>query len=228
MSLKDFLFPKLCIGCNALGSYICINCQHKLKFVEKDSCIYCGRNTYMGLTHQGCKKKNGIDGMIIFYHYNFFMQKIIKQIKYRSSTDIFNEFCQIVQPEIQKKLLFYKQISKNGLLQPVPLHRAKLNSRGFNQAFLIGEFFNTILKFPMIDHFERVKNTTSQAELKQRKKRYQNIRGAFKQKIKTNIKGKTIVIVDDVVTTSFTLLELAKRIKQGEAYNVFAIALAKG
>lgn len=228
MSLKDFLFPKLCLGCNALGSYICINCQQELDLVGKDICIYCERNSYMGFTHPGCKKKNGIDGLTTFYLYNSFMQKMIKHIKYRLVTDVFNEFCQIIQPEVQKKLLFYKQLSINGLLQPVPLYRTKLKSRGFNQALLIGKFFNTILELPIIDYFQRVKNTVPQAGLKEKKDRYQNMRGAFKKKSKTNIKGKMVIIVDDVATTGFTVHEFTKTIKRSGADKVFVITLAKG
>lgn len=156
------------------------------------------------------------------------MQKIIKQIKYRFATDVFNEFCQIIQPKIYKKLLFYKQLSKDGLLQPIPLYRTKLKSRGFNQAFLIGGFFNTILQLPVIDYFERAKNTKAQAELKEKKYRFRNTRGAFEQITGTNIKEKTIVVVDDVVTTGFTLLELTKTVKRGGAAKVLAITLARG
>ncbi len=228
MFLKDFLFPKLCLGCNALGSYICINCQQKLEFVEKDSCVYCGRNSYMGFTHPGCKKKNGIDGMISFYHYNLLMQKIIKHIKYRLATDVFKEFCQIIEPKIQKKMLFYKQLSVNGLLQPIPLYSTKQKSRGFNQALLIGKFFNTTLKIPIIDYFERVKNTIPQAQLEQKKERYKNIRGAFKKKYKTNIKDRTIIVIDDVTTSGFTIQEFAKTIKREGVDKVFIITLAKG
>lgn len=182
----------------------------------------------MGLTHSGCKKKKGIDGCISFYEYNSLMQKIIKHIKYRLVTEVFNEFIQIIQPKVQKKLLFYKQISKDGLLQPVPLYSTKLKSRGFNQAVLIGKFFNSTLRFPIIDYFQRIKETLPQAELKQRKKRYINIKGAFKNKSEITIKGKTIVIVDDVITTGYTVLEFAKTIRQSGASKVFVITLARG
>lgn len=229
MFLKDFLFPKLCLGCQSLGSYICINCQQELKFLEKDNCIYCGKNSYMGLTHPGCKREYGIDGVIAFYVYNSMMQKIIKNIKYRLAIEVFNEFCQIIQPKIQNKLMFYKQLSVNGLLQPVPLYSTKLKSRGFNQALLIGKFFNTTLRIPIVDYFKRVKNTVPQAQLKQRKDRYKNIRGAFDKINNPKIKGKTIVIIDDVTTSSFTIKELGKKIKRaGGAGKVFAITLAKG
>lgn len=228
MSIKDFLFPKLCLGCSALGSYICLNCQKKLISIKKDICIYCGHGSYMGLTHPGCKKRNGIDGYVSFYVYNSFMQKIIKHIKYRLVTDVFMEFKQIIQPNIQKKIIFYKQLLKKGLLQPVPLHSIKLKSRGFNQALLIGEFFNTMLELPIVDYFERIKKTVSQAELNEKKERYQNIRGAFKQKSNICIKGRTVIILDDVTTTGFTLLELAKAIKKSGAKKVFGITLAKG
>lgn len=228
MFLKDFFFPKLCLGCNALGSYICSNCQRKLELIDKDICVYCERGSYMGLTHPGCKKKNGVDGMITFYRYNLFMKKVIKHIKYKLAIDVFKEFCQIIQPEVNKKLIFYKQLSKNGLLQPIPLHSSKQKLRGFNQALLIGRFFNMSLQLPVTDYFKRTKETLPQAEIKQKKDRYLNIKGAFQPHKYAETRGKTIIITDDVITTGYTVLEFSKALKQNGALKVFAIALAKG
>lgn len=182
----------------------------------------------MGITHPGCKRKNGIDGMITFYHYSFFMQKVIKHIKYRLATEVFKEFCQIIQPEVNKKLIFYKQLLTNGLLHPVPLHSTKLKLRGFNQALLIGNFFNTILQLPIINCFKRTKDTISQAEMKEKKDRYLNMRGVFAPNGRIDVYGKEIVVVDDVITTGYTVLEFSKALKQNGATRVFAIALAKG
>lgn len=182
----------------------------------------------MGLTHPGCKKRNGIDGAIAFYYYNGFMQKIIKQIKYRLATDILKEIFQIQQPETQKKLLFYKQLCRNGLIQGVPLFSARQKIRGFNQAVLIGEFISRVLKMSIIDNFERIRPTLPQAEIDQLKKRRLNIRGAFKPKKITAVKGKPVILVDDVITTGFTILELAREVKKAGAMSVYAIALAKG
>lgn len=228
MTIKDLLFPKLCLGCNALGSYICSDCQKKMNVINKDICLYCGRSSYMGLTHPGCKKKNGIDGVMSFYHYNFFMQKVIKHIKYRLATDVFKEFSQIIQPETSKKLLFYKRLLKNGLLQPVPLHSTKLKLRGFNQALLIGCFFNSILQLPIVNYFKRTRDTVSQTEMKQKKDRYLNIRRAFELNGNINISSKEILVVDDVITTGYTILEFSKALKQHGALKVYAITLAKG
>lgn len=181
----------------------------------------------MGLTHPGCKKKNGIDGLISFYVYNGFMQRVIKSVKYRLATDVFKEFCQIIQPEVTKKFSFYKQLLENGFLQPVPLHSTKLKIRGFNQAAYIGNFFNTILRLPIIDSFERAKETLPQAEIREKKDRYLNIKGAFRPKKDKKIKT-TVVIIDDVITTGFTILELTKALKKNGAQKVFALTLARG
>ncbi len=228
MFLKDILFPKVCLGCWALGSYICSSCEQKLKLIEIDTCLYCRKKSYAGLTHPGCKKRNGIDGLICFYHYNGFFQKIIKHVKYRLVKDVFEEFRQIIQPEIKEKLLFYKRLTRNGLLQCVPLSSIKQKTRGFNQVFLIGSFFNVILQLPVIDYFDRVKKTPPQAEMQGKKERYQNIRKAFKKKRNVTLDNAVVLIVDDVVTSGLTLQEFARTIKKAGASKVYAIALAKG
>jgi len=228
MFFKDLLFPKLCLGCNTLGSYICLKCQEKLRLTYKDICIYCQKSSYMGLTHMICKKTLGIDVAIGFYPYSGILQKVIKHIKYRGATDVWREFCQIIQPKIYEKLLFYKQLVQNGLVQPVPLHSAKMKIRGFNQSLLISNFFNVILKFPVVDYFIRVKNTLPQASLYNKKKRYLNMKSAFMFTQEIPLKGETLVIIDDVITSGSTIFELCKAIKKCGAEKVFTLALARG
>jgi len=75
---------------------------------------------------------------------------------------------------------------------------------------------------------QRKKETKPQAEIKERKKRYLNIRGAFLLNPKTKVdKEKTIIVVDDVLTTGLTALEAVKTLKKEGFEKVFVLALAK-
>lgn len=225
--IGDIFFPKVCLGCAGLGSYICDDCGKKLQPVKDDICLYCERKSYLGLTHPFCKKTYGIDGFLAFYQYNDFLKKIIKQIKYRLAQDVFYDFRLKIHSEVQEKILFYKHLYSGGVLQPVPLHKSKLNSRGFNQSFLIADFFNFFLNLEIVDWFERKKETLPQAEIKTKKDRYLNIKGAFYPKEKIKPKSK-MIIIDDVVTSGFTVKELAKTAKKAGVSKVYVIALARG
>jgi ComF family protein len=227
MSLKDFLFPKICVGCSYLGAYICPKCQKKLAYVEKEGCFFCKKLSPFGLTHFSCQKKSYPDGIMAIFYYNHLLKKIIKATKYQFATEVLKELFQIVDPKKIEKLSFFADF-KNAVFQPIPLHPNKEKQRGFNQTKILISFFQKFLPFSEVNYLLRKKETKPQAEIKDRKKRYLNIQGAFSINPKTKIeKDKTIIVVDDVITTGLTALEAVKTLKKEGFEKVFVLALAK-
>ena len=97
MFLKDLLFPKFCLGCGFLGAYICTNCKKKLSYIKQDSCLYCGKPSLYGLTHPGCRREKGVDGFLSVFYYNNLLKSVIKSVKYRLATAVFEELCLVVE-----------------------------------------------------------------------------------------------------------------------------------
>lgn len=232
MFIIDLLFPKFCLGCGYIGVYICPSCQDKLKSVITDNCLYCKKSSPFGLTHPYCTNRFNADGILSLYYYNPVLKKIIKNIKYRLSIEVWKEFYKIIEPETIMKLDFYKKLFSDFVIQPIPLTKSKYNQRGFNQAYLIGNFFQKILRFPMVDLLIRKNETPPQAQIKNKKNRSQNIKGAFeinnKSKDVINHVFTNVILVDDVVTSGSTVKEAAKVLKAAGAKKVFILTLAKG
>ncbi|OGK21609.1 hypothetical protein A2866_03830 [Candidatus Roizmanbacteria bacterium RIFCSPHIGHO2_01_FULL_39_8] len=229
MFLKDFLFPKFCLGCGFLGAYICHNCRKNLYYMEKDMCIYCSHNSLYGLTHPACKRRYGIDGFLSIFHYNNLLKSIIKSIKYRYALDVWREFCLIIEPESILKVASLKKIVKGPIfLEPIPLHRSKLRHRGFNQARIIAEYFSHRLSLPMTSCLVRTKDTEPQAQLRKNSERFRNMQGAFDVEGTKVVTGQYIILIDDVVTTGSTVKEAARALKLGGAKGVFTLSVAHG
>ncbi len=228
MFFKDILFPKFCLGCGFIGSYICLNCQKKLSYLKKDSCFYCKRASYAGFTHPACKKEFGIDGFIAVFHYSDLLKKIIKNIKYRMAKEILEELFQLMNYQTIEKLRFYKKLNNELFLQPIPLHPIRLRERGFNQSENIAEFLQKIFLLSEVNILVRTKNTFPQAQIKLGQKRYLNIKGAFKLSDEKLHPEKQILLVDDVVTTGSTVKEAARVLKKNGSEKVYVFALAKG
>ena len=225
--LKDLLFPKMCLVCNHAGTYICLKCEIKLVPVKNDSCLYCGNTSYLGLTHEFCKQKNGVDGLLSVFVYNPTLKAIIRNLKYRGVYDAFHElFFSIREPAIIK---FYKLRRKNpaAFLQPIPLHKEKLLKRGFNQSVYIANFFRHITTYKVIDVLVRSKNTSAQAQTKDRVSRVLNIKDAFSLRRNVSIDKKNIILVDDVVTTGSTVKEAATILKRVGAHKIFVFSLGR-
>jgi len=228
MFLKEIFFPTSCLVCKKLGNYICILCQKKLKTPNSQTCFYCGKQSYLGLTHPLCRRKKGIDGCIFIYKYNNELKKIIKGIKYKLVKKAFYELFYISSDLIYDRLMPILRLYRNCLLIPVPLFKTKLNKRGFNQTEEISLFLKKHFNIPYVKFLIRKKDTKSQAMLKKRRDRYFNMKGAFSIKNKSDIFKKTFIIVDDVVTSGSTIREAASVLKQNGALKVFVFAIAKG
>jgi ComF family protein len=231
MFIIDLLFPKFCLGCGYVGVYLCSSCSKKLEPIKQDVCLYCKKASPFGLTHSNCIKTPNVDGLLTIYHYTPILKKIIKNIKYRLAIDVWKDFYKTISPEIIGKLSFYKKLSMDFTIQPIPLSKIKYNERGFNQAKIISIYFQKFLNFPIIDSLIRKKEKLAQAQTKNKRGRHLNVRDAFA--IQPERRGliyqtPNIILIDDVVTSGSTVKEAAKVLKKAGAKKVYALALAKG
>ena len=112
------------------------------------------------------------------------------------------------------------------LILPVPLHPDKEDNRGFNQAYLLARQISKGIKMPAVKgNLQRVVNTASQTSLSP-KERLKNVKGAFKVKRPEALRGKKILLVDDVFTTGATIEECSRALKSAgvREVNVFTLA----
>jgi ComF family protein len=121
--------------------------------------------------------------------------------------------------------------SASVLLVPVPLHRTKLRQRGFNQAELIARA--AVKSNPLRDRLhlcarvlERTRETASQIGLTGHQRR-ENLRGAFKVAQRELVKGREVLVVDDVYTTGTTVSECARVLRRAGATKVWAATVAR-
>lgn len=94
---------------------------------------------------------------------------------------------------------------KIDLIIPVPLHRRKELIRGFNQSALIAQGLSEIMGLPVVTNaLTRVRDTDSQTK-KTRIERLENVKNAFQLKTVSDLDGKSLLLIDDVLTTGATL-----------------------
>lgn len=228
MALKDMFFPKFCLNCGHLGSYICLACEKKLTLQERHVCIYCGKGSYFGITHAGCRRKNNIDGFTSVFFYNPVLKKILKEIKYRFVKEACIELLYCVKSDSIAVFTFLQKKYPGIVLQAIPLHKKRLRVRGFNQSDAIVRYLQRFLPWQSIDVLERVLETIPQAQISKKKERLERMKGVFALKNNINVSGRHILLVDDVVTTGATVVEAARILKDGGAQSVSVFSLAKG
>lgn len=107
------------------------------------------------------------------------------------------------------------------LLVPVPIHWTRLNARGFNQSERLAEALRGAVHAPGV--LERVRATRPQVGL-DRAERLENLRGAFRAT--SDVKGRRVIVVDDVMTSGGTANECARALKEAGAKSVALVAFA--
>ena len=134
-------------------------------------------------------------------------------------------------------LAFFTYFADNAIdkIVPIPLHRSRLVSRGFNQAFLLVRHFEKQWRqltgtAPLwqVDYqlLKRCRNTASQTGFDSRERR-KNLKNAFRVTAPVRVKNKAVLLVDDVYTTGSTCLEAARVLRRAGAASVDVLVLAR-
>ena len=214
------LLPQDCFLCAAPGGdgLLCPACAASLPRLTAERCPVCALPTPGASICGAClKRAPHFDATQAVFRYEFPVDRLIQSLKYAhrlASTDFFG-----------KALVQIAAASRPDLIVPVPLSAARLAQRGFNQALEIARPLARALGAPLeISGIHRQRDTAPQASLPW-KERVKNIRHAFDCTI--DLRGKTVLLVDDVMTTGATLDELARTLKAHGAARVEACVLAR-
>jgi ComF family protein len=151
----------------------------------------------------------------------------MKELKYNQVRDAYHEIFWSLNPEIVSKVAFFHRFLPDVYIQPLPLHNRRLKDRGFNQAEVLAGYISRISGIPLISTIQRKKDNPQQARQKSKWLRYLNTHRAFEVISSSSIRGKTILLFDDVITSGTTVKEVARVLKKAGAEHVFALSLLR-
>jgi ComF family protein len=222
--LYDFFnlfFPNRCRACQlnlAQGEEIlCIRCR--LSLPKTNYHLY--RDNPVAKHFWG---KTNITNATAFYffHKGDRVQHLIHQLKYKGDKDVGLKVGSMLGNDLLKSE-FYKDID---YLIPVPLHKSRRLSRGYNQSEVIAQGLKQSMNIEIETNLLiRSKSTETQTK-KRRYNRYENMRSVFELNNADNFKGKHFLLVDDVITTGSTLAACAEALLQIQNSKVSIAALA--
>lgn len=167
----------------------------------------------------------------IFDYGDDLVRQAIWSLKFRRNTRLAKIFAQILHDEILETLSELETFSnfKNLTLIPMPISKRRRQERGFNQCELIAnELVNLSGNIFTLDKKSliKTKDTIPQSRTKNKKERLENLKNCFSIKNKENIKGKNIILLDDITTTGTTLKEARKILKRYGAKKIVCITIA--
>jgi competence protein ComFC len=228
--LINMLFPegRYCIACRqklAIDQYIlCSNCTSWVKPILPPICATCGRpieddDSYCG---DCLDREPGFVQARSFGEYDGVLKKIINEFKYRGRQELARFLG-------EKILTAYQNLGWPicDVIVPVPLHRKRQKERGFNQAYLLASYLSSKTGIPICKDLVRVKQTGHQTLLS-KYQREENLKGAFRLKNSSRIKGKAVILIDDVYTTGSTAVGCSTTLKEAGAKCVYVLTCARG
>ncbi|MES2308644.1 MAG: ComF family protein [Verrucomicrobiota bacterium] len=112
-------------------------------------------------------------------------------------------------------------------LVPVPLHFSKQRDRGFNQAEELALVLSPKVQLPVWNCLKRKRETLSQVS-QDREKRLKNPQGSFEMTTRFDVRGRSLLIIDDVLTTGTTANECARVLREAGARSVAVLTVARG
>lgn len=228
--LLNALLPRCCAHCGLdlpyLGSGpLCAACAAALEPLPALHCKTCGLPLKDGATCYDCRGA-GPRALTLArsaFVFNPQLRSLVHAFKYRDREDLAG----YLAGEMTAALPRFPELSPYAFCAAVPLHKTKARERGFNQAELLAKRLAGLANlFHLEGAAARIKNTPSQTSLS-KKERRANIEGAFRVERPELIKGRKILLVDDVATTLATLEELAAEFRKAGAKAVAAYTLAR-
>ena len=216
----DWVFPPECAACGEPGYRLCLNCQSHIRFTDDWLEIGSESGARSHSRRQSQDVPDHCEDSRHLAYYEGVIRECVHSIKYQENRGL---------GEFFSKLLMILVQNANwdiNLIIPVPLSDARLKERGYNQSALIARPLAARLRVPCNAYgLERVLDTPSQVGLSAEERR-KNVAGAFIARSDI-VQAKSILLLDDVMTTGSTLRACAGAAMRAGSQAVYAVTLGR-
>lgn len=232
-TLSDLLYPRVCLACHGNADrehgFLCWDCRAGFEYITGEFCAQCGDPIEGVAGHDfrcsACQEHR--PGFILarsaVRHRGPF-RNAVWAFKYENAICLAADFAQLLEGCIRAQ---YGHVAFDAVTC-VPLYPRKERERTYNQSALLGKETARWLRLPFFAGcLARVRDTSTQTHLSAAGRR-RNVRGAFEARAAEWIDGRTLLLVDDVMTTGATVDECARMLKRAGAAGVYVATLARG
>jgi ComF family protein len=222
----DFALPPRCSGCGTIVGEVhsfCPDCWKQIEFLGETGCQTCGlplQATEASTCGVCLARPPRIARTRAAVAYDELSRTLAIRLKYGRKVAIARTMARYMAPLVASS-------DDDRLLIPVPLHRTRLWQRGFNQSALVAGELSRRLKIRTDPFALRRARRTPPLKGMSPLQRRKTVAGAFRVTGKSAIAGKTVILIDDVLTTGSTAEACARALKRAGAARVELITWAR-
>ena len=223
-TMLDFALPARCSGCGAIVDEVhtfCVDCWRSIEFI-RGGCTSCGQPlaaTDLDVCAICLAKPPRIHRSRSAVTYDEITRALVLRLKYGRKVGLAKTMAHYMAPLLS-------DVPPGSAIVPVPLHRRRLWQRGFNQAGLLAVELSKRTGLEVDQSLVRTKRTPPLQGLN-RLQRRRAVAGAFAVPKNSNFRGRTIVLVDDVLTTGSTANGCARALLKAGAGRVEFVSWAR-
>jgi ComF family protein len=224
-SVLDFALPPRCGGCGIIVDDIdsfCGDCWARLEFLQ-GGCLRCGiplKATDAETCGACLAHPPRLDRIRAAVAYGDISRSIALRLKYGRKTALARTMARYMRPLVG-------ELPGDCILVPVPLHRRRLWNRGFNQSAIVAREIGHRTGIPVtVDALRRTRSTPPLKGMGMRQRR-RTVAGAFRALDPSRVRGRTVILIDDVMTTGSTANACARVLKRAGAERVDLISWAR-
>lgn len=231
--LLDLLYPRICAGCaGPVGPealHLCWDCLASLDYVRDPFCSRCG-DPAAGMVEftfecPFCRRSDpGFTLARSAVRFRGAIRPALHAFKYKALTALSEDFASLLAGCVTTHF----SDTRFDAVLPVPLHPRRERERSYNQSALLAAAVARRLRTACLrDGVQRVRDTDTQTHLSAAERR-ENVARAFVVTARDWLRGRRLLLVDDVMTTGATLAECARALRRAGAASVHAVTVARG
>jgi len=221
-AILDVLFPPRCAACGAYGAFLCGGCREELPRALPPRCPICWQSQPQGaLCHRCREERPAFEEARSPYVYEGPAGELVHALKYNLLSALAPPMAQLMADHLGEEGM------EADLVAPVPLYGRRQRVRGYNQSALLAREISRLAGLPLAERaLRRRRDTPPQARTADAEARRRNVAEAFVADPR-RVKGRRVLVIDDVMTTGATLDACARALRQAGAASVCALTFAR-